>query len=481
MASQPALLAQQDRRAGDIIAGRYVLQRQLGEGGMGVVWAAHSTALGVDVALKMLRPGLAKTEAVERMAREARTAAQLGHPALVRVLDFGTSELGEPFVVMELLQGEELHQRLQREQRLPAADAVALLLPVIDGLGIAHEKGIVHRDIKPENIFIAAEGQRRLQPKLLDFGVAKLTQDRAASRLTQFGTVTGSPYYLSPEQAEGQDDIDARADIWALGVVLYEALTGSPPFEADNYNALMRSITRDAPRPITDHGVGDKQLWLIIQRCLQKKRDERWASMWELGESLALWLFERGVQVDAAGRSLKHAWLDGGLTGVQILVPSETPGALETPTLPPEALPSLAPPSSSLARTQVRPRRRRSRVMPWLAASCAAAVVGFALVSWREFGRAAKPASTGSEVRPPAAVSVSVVAPASPTPSAALPPPPVAAEASAAVALPTPTPSATVSSARATSAPRSTVAKPKASAVVPAAPARVRHGTEFGF
>jgi len=480
MASEPALLAQQDRRPGDVIAGRYVLQRQLGEGGMGVVWAAHSTALGVDVALKMLRPGLAKTEAVERMAREARTAAQLGHPALVRVLDFGTSELGEPFVVMELLQGEELHQRLEREQRLPATDAVALLLPIIDGLGIAHEKGIVHRDIKPENIFIASEGQRRVQPKLLDFGVAKLTQDRAATRLTQFGTVTGSPYYLSPEQAEGQDDIDARADIWALGVVLYESLTGSPPFVADNYNALMRSITRDAPRPITDYGIGDQQLWLIIQRCLQKRRDERWASMWELGESLALWLFERGVQVDAAGRSLKHAWLDGGLTGVQILVPSETPDAVERPTLPPEAVPAPAPPSSSLARTVVRPRRRRNRLMPWLAVSCGVAVLGFALVWFREFSGAVKPAHSGPEVRAPAAVSLSVVAPASPAPSAALPPPSLTASASAAVA--SVTPPVSVSAARVPSAPRSTrVAKPQASAVVPAAPARVRHGTEFGF
>jgi eukaryotic-like serine/threonine-protein kinase len=288
MASETALLAPQDHQPGDVIAHRYVLQRKLGEGGMGVVWVAHSTALDVDVALKMLKPELAGTQAVDRMAREARAAAQLGHPALVRVSDFGTSEHGEPFLAMELLSGEELHVRLAREQRLPAQTAVALLLPIIDGLGIAHEKGIVHRDIKPENIFIAIDGQRRVQPKVLDFGIAKLGQEHTVSRLTQVGAVMGSPYYLSPEQAEGLEDIDFRCDIWSIGVVLYEALTGVAPFAANNYNALMRSILRDQPTPITELAAGDAQLWMIIERCLKKDREQRWGSMWELGEALAL-------------------------------------------------------------------------------------------------------------------------------------------------------------------------------------------------
>jgi len=241
---------------------------------MGVVWVARSLALDVDVALKMLRPEMAGTGAAERMAREAHTAAQLGHAAMVRVVDFGTSERDEAFVAMELLKGEDLFNLLARERQVAPERAAALLLPIIDGLGTAHEKGIVHRDIKPENIFIAIDDQRRIQPKVLDFGIAKLDQG-PPSELTLAGAVIGSPQYLSPEQAKGLASIDFRADIWSTGVVLYELVTGVAPFVADNYNALIRSIVRDAPQPITELGVGDTQLWGIISRCLQKQPEER--------------------------------------------------------------------------------------------------------------------------------------------------------------------------------------------------------------
>ena len=334
MASEIAVSHRNEHQAGETIAARYVLKKKLGEGGMGVVWVARSVALDVDVALKLLRRELAGTQAVERMAREAQTAAQLGHPALVRVFDFGTTEFGEPFIAMELLQGEELHALLTRGGRIPAERAAGLLLPIIDGLGTAHEKGIVHRDIKPENIFIARDRQGRIQPKVLDFGIAKLDGGRPVSRLTQVGAVMGSPQYLSPEQAEGLDDVDFRTDIWSVGVMLYELVTGKLPFDGNNYNALIRSILRDTPRPTTELAAGDAQLWSIIDCCLRKKPEQRWGSMWELGEALALWLFERGIRVDASARSLRHGWLDGGLTGLQILVASEPP---EARTLPPRA------------------------------------------------------------------------------------------------------------------------------------------------
>ncbi|RYZ08720.1 MAG: serine/threonine protein kinase [Myxococcales bacterium] len=489
MASEPALQTTREHQPGDLIANRYVLSRKLGEGGMGVVWVAHSTALDVDVALKMLRPELAGTPAVERMAREARAAAQLGHAAMVRVLDFGTSDDGEPFLAMELLQGEELHARIEREQRLPAASAVALLLPILDGLGIAHEKGIVHRDIKPENIFIAVDSQKRVQPKVLDFGIAKLGREQTVSRLTQVGAVMGSPYYLSPEQAEGLDDIDFRCDIWSIGVVLYEAVTGVPPFAANNYNALMRSILRDQPKPTTEHAAGDAQLWMIIHRCLQKDREQRWGSMWELGEALALWLFERGVRVDAAGRSLRHAWLDSAITGVQILVSSELPSN-ETPTLPPPLLPIAEvattprrePQPSSLASTEVRPRRRRrGRLMVLLAVGFAAlgGLGAFALV--RSKGQAPPAPSAQAEVRAAAAVTHPVVATTgTPTPAEPLQPQlaPTAAVPSGSEAAPAPSESAPTSPP-----PRPVRAKPKpgAASATGRSGGASRRSEEFGF
>jgi eukaryotic-like serine/threonine-protein kinase len=321
-----------ERRPGDMIAGRYVLQRKLGQGGIGEVWVARSTALDVDVALKMLKPETVGPSAIERMAREARAVAQLGHPAMVRAFDFGSTERGEPFLAMELLQGEELSALLARKGRLPATRAAALLLPVIDGLGTAHSMGIVHRDVKPENIFISSDGPGREQPKLLDFGVAKLEQ--LSSALTHAGAVIGSPYYLSPEQAEGRHDVDFRSDVWSIGVVLYELVTGAPPFVADNYNALIQLIRKAPPKPPAELA-GDPQLWSIIECCLRKQPEKRWASMWELGEALALWLYERGVRVDAAARSLRHGWLDAGITGLQIIVTSDAPDALDAATLPP--------------------------------------------------------------------------------------------------------------------------------------------------
>jgi serine/threonine-protein kinase len=485
MASEAAPTAQQERKPGDVIAGRYVLERKLGEGGMGVVWVAQSTALDIQVALKMLRRELAGTQAVDRMAREARTAAQLGHPALVRVLDFGTSEQSEPYLAMELLEGEELHSRLAREKRISANAAVQLLLPIIDGLGTAHEKGIVHRDIKPENIFIARDQQGRVQPKVLDFGIAKLNHDHAPSRLTQVGDVMGSPYYLSPEQAEGLDDIDFRSDIWAIGVVLYEAVCGVAPFDAPNYNALIRSILRDTPKPMSAHDAGDAQLWTIVERCLKKDREQRWGSMWELGESLALWLFERGVRVDASSRSLRHGWLDGGVTGLQILVPSDPPSA--PPPEPVKSVEASGPHSSddpgALSRTHLRPKK--SRLAPALFAVLALGIalpLFFTRSLWLPGPRvpaapvsAAPPSAGVSPAEEPAeqAVPEAVVAPETPSATASVAPPSAAASAAPAV------PKAAKAAAR-RAAPRKPPARPKSAGGETPAPAS-RVNTEFGF
>jgi serine/threonine-protein kinase len=291
---------------------------------MGVVWVAHSLVLGVDVALKLIRASAAAPGVASRMAREAHAAARLGHPALVRVFDFGWTNRSDPFLVMELVQGETLSALLSREVRVPAIRAVQMLLPIADGLRLAHERSIVHRDIKPDNIFMASDALGRQQPKLLDFGIAKV--DHAVDgKITQFGAVLGSPEYMSPEQALGLDDIDQRTDVWSFCIVLYELITASIPFSRPNYNALMHAIINEAPIASHDCGAGDAALWLVIERGLAKQREQRWANMTELGEALALWLYEHGIKEDLSGNSIRAVWLDAALSGVRMDVPPSAP------------------------------------------------------------------------------------------------------------------------------------------------------------
>jgi serine/threonine-protein kinase len=289
------------------------------------VWVAHSLVLGVDVALKLIRASIAGPALSSRMAREAHAAARLGHPALVRVFDFGWTGRGDPFLVMELVQGETLSALLARDARLTPIRAVQMLLPIADGLRLAHEKEIVHRDIKPDNIFIAADAFGRVQPKLLDFGIAKVEHSAGDGKLTQFGAVLGSPEYMSPEQALGAEEVDERTDIWSFCVVLYQVLTGEMPFRRPNYNALMHAIINDEPAPTTDLGAADAGLWAVVQRGLSKKRERRWPSVSALGEALALWLYEHGIKEDISGNSIRAVWLDAGLTGSRIVLSSSSP------------------------------------------------------------------------------------------------------------------------------------------------------------
>ncbi len=293
--------------AGEVIGDRYRLDREIGRGGMGVVWVAHSLVLGVDVALKLIHAETAGPGLATRMAREAHAAARLGHPALVRVFDFGWTNRGDPFLVMEFVQGETLASKIQRDGPMPAIKAVQALLPIADGLRLAHERSIVHRDIKPDNILLASDALGRIQPKLLDFGIAKVDHAPVNGKLTQMGAVLGSPEYMSPEQAQGLEGVDARSDVWSLSVALYELLTGHVPFTGPNYNALMQSIIHEPAQPPQS---GDSDLWQVLSKGLAKLPERRWASMSEFGEALALWLYDHGVKEDLSGNSIRAVWLD---------------------------------------------------------------------------------------------------------------------------------------------------------------------------
>ena len=300
-------------RAGDRIAEKYELVRKLDQGGMGTVWAARNLDLDVHVALKLLRPELAETHAVGRLLAEARMLARLQHPAVVRVHDCGRASQGDPFVVMELLDGECLADTMERRGRMSAVEAVSLLLPVVDGVRLAHEAGIVHRDIKPENIYLAQVGGR-VQPKILDFGIA--LAEAIAVRRTTHGAVMGSPVYMSPEQARGAE-VGVSTDLWALAVVLFEMVSAELPFQGDNYNAVLRSIIEEEPPSLTELGSGDELLAAIVERGLSKDPARRWASARDFGTALAEWLVGQGLSEDASQVSLK-GWLSSHLRAAHL-------------------------------------------------------------------------------------------------------------------------------------------------------------------
>ena len=297
--------------SGDLIAGKYELIRCLGEGGMGSVWVARNLALDAQVAIKLIKGDVKSPMARERLLAEARAAARLKHPAIVRVFDFGKTERDDPFIVMELLAGESLGNLIGRHRRLPAIYAVQLVLPIIDALHVAHGSGVVHRDLKPDNVFLASYDGRVL-PKVVDFGVAKVEQQGLleSHKLTETGTVVGSPEYMAPEQAAGEDLLDHRVDIWGLCMMLYESVTGRTAFRDSNYHALLRKIIEKPARSILDFGAGDTALWRILERGLQKDPDERWQSMLHLGKSLAEWLTAHGISEDVSGHALRSAWID---------------------------------------------------------------------------------------------------------------------------------------------------------------------------
>jgi eukaryotic-like serine/threonine-protein kinase len=291
---------------GDLIAGKYLLRCPIGQGGMGSVWQADDIFRGAPVALKLLRRehraiDTQRVYIAERLTREARALTTIRHPAIVRVFDFGTSCWNDPYLALELLEGEPLSALLARCETLEPEYALRLLLPIAHGLAAAHDAGVVHRDLKPDNIFLAVD-----QPKLIDFGLVKLTGAQQDCKLTENGFV-GTPDYMAPEQALERPDVDHRADVWAFSAVLYEALSGAPPFAAPTFAETLYGLMGRDPTPLAAFGI-DPVLARIVERGLSKRPEARWPNLRDLCCALAAWLISRGVTEDVTGAALKGEW-----------------------------------------------------------------------------------------------------------------------------------------------------------------------------
>jgi len=262
---------------GELIQSRYRLSRLLGAGASGAVWAARNELIDRDVALKIMRPEVAEDAvALQRFFNEAKASGRVRSSSIVEILDLGQAEDGSPFLVFELLLGEGLDARLKREGTIPPEQLLELMIGVSKALDLAHSQGIIHRDLKPANIFLHRMPSGDPVAKILDFGISKVFDTGQNFSLTRTGMVVGSPAYMSPEQAGGREDIDGRADIWSLGVVMYEALTGTLPHQAANYNALMvRILTQDSDPVMTRKTDLPPSVCAIVDACLKRERDDR--------------------------------------------------------------------------------------------------------------------------------------------------------------------------------------------------------------
>lgn len=275
---------------GDRIAGRYRLLRRIASGGMGEVWAARNELTNRDFAIKFLLAEFAQNhEAFTRFVREAETTGTLRHPSIVDVFDVAQAAEGRPFIVMELLHGEGLDVRLSRDGPLSQFETAAYFAQLAMALDQAHRAGVIHRDLSASNVYLAqSRDDDTIVPKILDFGVSKnLACSGGGEFQTVHGAVLGNPVYMSPEQARGAEQVDARTDVWALGVLMYQCLTGRPPFESRNYNALMVQIMTQPHSPLSEAGAElDPQLCEIVEGCLQKDREKRLPLASDLADQL---------------------------------------------------------------------------------------------------------------------------------------------------------------------------------------------------
>lgn len=279
-----------DPRLGLILDSKYKLIESLGQGGMGSVFRAQRLHIGDEVAVKLLHRDLVREQkALERFRREARTAAMIRHPNVVSIHDFndGTSEASEAYIVMELVRGRSLGDLLRREGRMSSPRAVRLMHDICAGVGVAHRQGLLHRDLKPDNVIVVPPSHEDEEEtaKVVDFGLAKVRDVTAATALTHTGAVIGTLYYMSPEQCSG-DELDARADVYSLGAMFYEMLTGGPPFRSNNFAGLISKHLHEPPPPFPRELQIPPALEAVCLRALAKDRHQRQSDAIGFGREL---------------------------------------------------------------------------------------------------------------------------------------------------------------------------------------------------
>jgi serine/threonine-protein kinase len=430
-------------RPGETIAGKYVVDGQCGRGGLAVVLSATHTALDQRVAIKMLLPEWAgDPDVIERFLREGRAATRIRSEHVVRVFDVGTLDSGAPFLVLEYLEGHNLDDVLGMWGPLPVPTAIDWVLQAAEAIGEAHAYGIVHRDLKPGNLFLTRRADGSACIKVIDFGLSKITDPRmrdASAKHTRPTDVMGSPHYMAPEQLRATCDADARADLWALGAVLYQLLTGRPPFRGENLREVCAGVLTQPPPPIAQQRNSvPPAVEQAVLRCLEKEPDARFGNLADLARAIAPF----GSPVARTSRERIERTLEGGVPSDLSLLPP-----------PPREDPPMT--DSWPDATDFVPRSGGASVRTILGAFLVLAGVGAAILMWMyESVHSSQPATRG--VTAPQATGSTTAAPATTTTASAVP-----SATATSPATSTATPSATVT------APAHPVWKPRP---MPAAP-----------